>query len=246
VPDQIAAWAEEQGYTLPGTPREVFGSGWWRYDPEAAERLLIENGFSRDGSGNWLTPEGELWTIDLQSPPDENDAFRMANAAADQWSDFGIDVNLQGLERSVWDQNNFIGQFGISTPWSTFTLADGDSWPEIRGLHPDFYVPNGEDYRPAGGINLMRLNDPRVGEFIDAMASVSPGSEENTQLTTEFLQYWTENMYFITAISFKKFVTWDERYWTGFPTSENPNYMPLYWFQAGKFAIQSLTPVGGA
>jgi peptide/nickel transport system substrate-binding protein len=246
VPDQIAAWAEEQGYTLPGTPREVFGSGWWRFDPDAAERLLIENGFSRDGGGNWLTPEGELWTIDLQSPPDENDAFRMANAAADQWSDFGIDVNLLGLERSVWDQNNFIGQFGISTPWSTFTLADGDSWPEIRGLHPDFYVPNGEDYRPAGGINLMRLNDPRVGEFIDAMASVSPGSEENTQLTTEFLQYWTENMYFITAISFKKFVTWDERYWTGFPTSENPNYMPLYWFQAGKFAIQSLTPVGGA
>jgi peptide/nickel transport system substrate-binding protein len=50
-------------------------------------------------------------------------------------------------------------------------------------------------------------------------------------------------MYFITPISFKKFVTWDERYWTGFPTSENPKYMPLYWFQGGKFTFQSLEPV---
>ena len=50
-------------------------------------------------------------------------------------------------------------------------------------------------------------------------------------------------MYSITTISFKKFVTWDERYWTGFPTSEEPTYMPLYWFQGGKFAFQSLKPV---
>ena len=33
-------------------------------------------------------------------------------------------------------------------------------------------------------------------------------------------------MYSVTAIAFKKFVTWDEKYWTGFPTVENPEYMP--------------------
>ena len=120
MPDQIAAWAAEQGYEVPGTPGEVFGSGWWKYDPEAAEKLLIKNGFSRDGSGNWLKPDGEPWTLEIQSPPDENDAFRMANAAADMWSDFGIDVTLSGLERSVWDQNRFVGQYDVSTPWYSF------------------------------------------------------------------------------------------------------------------------------
>jgi peptide/nickel transport system substrate-binding protein len=249
VPDQIAAWAEAQGYTVPGEPRDVFGTGWWRFDPDVAERLLIKNGFSRDGDGNWLTPDGELWTIDLQSPPDENDAFRMANAAADMWSDFGIDVNLQGVERnSVWDPNRYTGQFGITTLWYSFALADGDSWPQIRELHPDYYVPAGEDARSTGGgwLNTLRLNDPRIGEFIDTMAVTDPQSEENHELVRELLEYWTENMYSITTISFKKFVTWDEQYWTGFPTAEHPNYMPLYWFQGGKFAIQSLTPAGGA
>jgi len=112
VPDQIAAWAVETGNTVPGEPRDVFGTGWWKYDPDVAERLLIKNGFSRDGDGNWLTPDGERWTIDLQSPPDENDAYRMSIAAADMWGNFGIEVNLQGAERSVWDQNRYVGQFG--------------------------------------------------------------------------------------------------------------------------------------
>jgi peptide/nickel transport system substrate-binding protein len=244
VPDQIAAWAEGEGYTVPGTPREVFGQGWWKFDPEAAATLLTNAGFTRDGSGNWMTPDGERFSIDLQSPPDENDAFRMANAAADMWSDFGIEVNLLGLERSVWDQNNFVGQFDISTPWYSFALASGDAWPEVRAWHPQFYAPNGEDYRPLGGNSIMRLQDPQVGEYIDAMAVLDPASEENFQLGRDFIQYWTENMYFITTISFKKFVTWDERYWTGFPTAESPDYQPLYWFHAGKFAIQSLQPVG--
>ncbi len=243
VPDQIAAWAESQGYTVPGEPRDVFGAGWWKFAPDVAERLLVKNGFSRGGDGNWLTPEGEPFSIMLQSPPDENDAFRIATGAADQWADFGIDVDLQGLERSVWDQNNFVGQFDMSTPWYSFALASGDSWPEVRAWHPQYYVPNGEDHRGKGGNSIMRLQDPKVGEFIDAMAAVSPDSEENIQINQDFLKYWTENMYFITTISFKKFVTWDERYWTGFPTSENPEYMPLYWFQGGKFAFQSLEPV---
>jgi peptide/nickel transport system substrate-binding protein len=245
VGEQIAAWATEQGYTVPGDPVDVFGYGWWKYAPDAAEKLLIKNGFSRDGSGNWLKPDGSPWTMDLQAPPDENDAFRMATAASDMWSDFGIDVNLQGLERSVWDQNRFVGQFEVSTPWYSIANPDGDGWPVLQQLHPKYYVPNGEDARTTGGgwYNVARINDPKLGEMIDAMQNLFPDSEENHQAVRDFLQYMTEEMYFITAISFKKFTTWDERYWTGFPTSENPTTQPLYWFQGGAFAFQSLRPV---
>lgn len=76
--------------------------------------------------------------------------------------------------------------------------------------------------------------------MIDQMAMLEPGTEESVALNRQFLQYWTENMLSLPVIGFKKFVTWDERYWTGFPTAEDPNYMPLYWFHGGKFAIQNL------
>ncbi len=106
-------------------------------------------------------------------------------------------------------------------------------------------VPLGEDVADTGGnwFATTRLNDPKLGEMIDAMAGTAPGSAESLQVSQDFLKYWVENMYSIPAISFKKFVTWDERYWTGFPTSENPTYMPLYWFHGGKFTFQSLKPV---
>ena len=245
VPDQLAAWATKQGYTVPGKPRDVFGTGWWKYAPDVAERLLIKNGFKKDSNGKWLTPEGKPWTIDLQSPPDENDAFRMANAAKDQWSKFGINVNLLGAERSVWDQNRFVGQFGVTTLWYSFCLADGDAWPNIRELHPSYYVPNGTSTQTKGGswYATMRINDPKLGEWIDGMAKISPSSDENHKLVQDMLKYWVENAYDITQIGFKKFVTWDEQYWTGFPTSENPTYQPLYWFHGGKFTFEVIKPV---
>ena len=178
----------------------------------------------------------------MQSPPDENDAFRMANAANDMWSDFGITVNLSGLERSVWDQNRRMGEYDISTPWSSHALASGDAWPNVIILNADFYVTKGESSNSKGGDDRGRLRDYKLSMLIDEMEDLNPISEENYEKTREFIKYWAENMFEITGIAFKKFVTWDERYWTGFSTSENPNYMPLYWFQGGKSVFQSLKP----
>ncbi len=246
VPDQIAAWAEEQGFNVPGEPHEVFGTGWWNYDTDAAEKLLIKAGLSRGGDGMWMTPDGEPWVLDLQSDPSENDAYRMGQAAFDMWTDFGIEVNFSTLDRNTWSQNHQVGSYEVSTPWTSFALASGDMWPQIRGRHSKYYAPVGEDYRPLGGDSVRRLKDARSDELIDAMESVNPVSQEaeNVALGIEFLQNWVENMFDITCIAFKKFVTWDETYWTGFPTAENPNYQPLYWFQGGKYAIQNLQPTG--
>lgn len=242
VPQQIADWAKAQGYNVTGDPRALFGSGWWKYAPEIAEKLLIKAGFKKGADGKWQTADGKPWTISLMSPPDENDAFRMANAAKDQWSKFGINVDLQGLERSVVDQNVAMGQMQVYTPWVSWPLASGDAWPQMQGLRSDRYSPIGEDIRLTGGQGF-RMKDPEIDNFITEMEKVSPDSEENFALVTEFLKYWVGKAYFITQIGFKKFVTWDEQYWTGFPTSEDPKYMPLYWFQGGKFTFQVIKPI---
>jgi peptide/nickel transport system substrate-binding protein len=147
------------------------------------------------------------------------------------------------MERTLWTTTEATGQFDVSVPWTSFVQASGDSWPEVNGRHPDNYLPVGEDIRNVGGA-AMRLRDPKIGEFIDSMVPVNPDTQENIDITTEFLQYWTENMYAISTISFKKFVTWDETYWTGFPTFENPSSQPLYWFQGGKVTFQNLVAAG--
>ena len=243
VPDQVAAWAEGEGLTVPGDARAVFGTGWWAHAPDVSERLLMKHGFSRDDGGNWLTPDGDPWEIEVLAPVDDPDGLAIANAAADMWNDFGIDVRVAAFERSLWRTTLETGQFDINASWFSFVLASGDAWPQFNGWHPDLIVPIGEDARTTGG-RPMRLADPKIGEFIDAMVPINPDDPRNFELTTELFQYWVENMYSITTISFKKFVTWNEQYWTGFPTFENPTSQPLFWFQGGKLTFQNLKPVG--
>jgi peptide/nickel transport system substrate-binding protein len=239
VPQKIADWAKQQGYEVSGNPSDVFGTGWWKYDVATAEKLLTNAKFKKGSDGKWMTPDGKPWTITLIAAPDENDAYRVANAAKDQWTKFGINVNLQGLERNAWDQLGFMGQFDVNTSWYSLSLADGDSWPQIQNLRSDRYAPIGTDIRPKGG-SYMRFQDKTIDKFIADMEKVAPGSDDNTKLVMDFLKYWVENAIDISVIGFKKFVTWDEQYWTGFPTSEKPDYMPLYWFQGGKYTFEVL------
>ncbi len=245
VADRIAEWADEQGYAMPGPDAAAsYGSGWWKFDPDTAATMLEHNGYTRDDNGDWWTPEGERFGFTLQAAPDEPDSFRTANAAADMWSDFGIDVELQGLERSVWSANFNVGQFEVDSPWTSQVLPDGDGWPNVQSYHSKYYVPAGENYNALGGGRPERLADPVLDELIDAMETVHPEDPQNVTLMQEFLQHWVENMYYISTVSFKKFVTWNELYWTGFPSSENPAYMPLYWFQGGRFSIAGLEQIG--
>ncbi|UCE44214.1 MAG: ABC transporter substrate-binding protein, partial [Candidatus Bathyarchaeota archaeon] len=68
IPQQIADYAVAQGHTLAAAPEDIYGPGWWRYDPEEAAKLLEDNGFTRDGEGNWLLPSGERWTMNFVIP----------------------------------------------------------------------------------------------------------------------------------------------------------------------------------
>ena len=46
----------------------------------------------------------------------------------------------------------------------------------------------------------------------------------------------------IQTISFKKFITQDTQYWSGFPTAESPTRQPLYWFFGGRFSFAGISP----
>ena len=246
VADRIGQWATEQGYNVSGDVKSVFGIGWWKYDTDAAEKLLMTSGFTRNSDGKWLTPEGQPWTIEILAANDEPDAFRMANAAADQWKAFGIDATAAGVERNVWTTRLNSGDFQIAVPWGNWngSLANGDKWSSIQCLNSKFFVSMPENYTSKGGCNEMRLQVDGLDELIATLTTTNPQSDAGLKLNQDFVKLWTENMYAINAISFKKFITWDSRYWKNFPTAENPTVFPEYWFQIGKFTWMQLEPAG--
>ncbi len=243
VPQQIAAWAKEQGYTVPDDPaglRDKFGFGWWKHAPDVAEKLLLRNGFTKNADGKWLLPDGTPWKISMIAAPDEQDVYRLAIGFQDQIRDFGIDVEIITLERDPYYTRQNTGDFVATSSWGGGNLlvnATPDLWQGLLGKHSRFYTPIGESTAGHGSNNILRSVMPGLDEITDEMGALHPDDPRVLELGMDAIKLLTENLYTTTTISFKKFVTMDEYYWKGWPTSENANRQPLYWFMGGRFSL---------
>lgn len=245
VPERLAKWAKDQGYPVTGKLDDLFGIGWWKYAPDVSEKLLTKHGFKRDKDGKWLLPDGTPWKISIIACPDEVDVFRLAIGAADQWKKFGIDVTIESLERDPYYVRQRMGDFVCTSSWG---MADGggasaiiDKWPFAYFLHSDYYVPTGQS---ASAGNSLRIKSKEVDDLLDKMSVLRPDDPKLLELGREWLKLFVENMWSIPTLSFKKFVTVDNYYWTNFPTAENPYGQPCYWFMGGRFILPYMRQTG--
>jgi len=223
--------------------RERFGVGSWKFAPDVATKLLTKNGFTRSSDGKWLLPDGTAWKITFIVAVDENDAYRLALGAQDQWKAFGIYVEVDALERNPWTTRQNTGDFVATSAWGQFPVnATADIWQGLNGEHSRFFTPIGQSTAGNGSQNPWRFKLPELDPIIDQMGALSPDDPQVLDLGRRAMQLWVENMLTITTVSFKKFITQDQQYWTGFPTAENPTAQPLYWFQGVRFMFPLLAP----
>jgi peptide/nickel transport system substrate-binding protein len=246
APSQIGAWATQQGYPVPSDPNGLFqrfGIGTWKHAPDVAEKLLLKNGFKRDSNGKWQTPDGKQWTIPMICAPDENDIYRLLLGFQDQLKKFGIDVSIETLERDPFYNRQATGDFVGTSTWGAFTVnAHPDIWQGLNTLHSRFFAPIGKSTAGNGSNNILRFKFPELDSIIEQMAKLSPEDSQVLDLGRQAMQFWVQNMITIQTISFKKFITQDTQYWTGFPTAENPTRQPLYWFIGGRFSFAGVAP----
>jgi peptide/nickel transport system substrate-binding protein len=248
IPNKIAAWAKQQGYNVPSDAdgiRQRFGIGSWKYAPDVAAKLLLKNGFTKNADGQWLLPDGTPWKITFIAAPDENDAYRLALGAQDQWKSFGIDVQVDSLERTPFGTRQNTGDFVATSSWGQFQVnATADIWggTGLSSLHSKFFTPVGQSTAGNGSNNIWRFKLPELDTVIDQMGKLAPDDPQVLDLGRQAMQLWVSNMLTLTTLSFKKFITQDTQYWSGFPTAENPTRQPLYWFMGGRFTFPLLTP----
>jgi peptide/nickel transport system substrate-binding protein len=248
VPKRIAAWAREQGYTVPEDSdaeglRNRFGMGWWKHAPDIAEKLLLKNSFTKGADGKWLKPDGTPFTIKMIAAPDENDVYRLATGFQDQMKQFGIDVQIEALERTPYTTNQNTGAFEATSSWGMLSVnANPDLWQALNNVHGRNLTPIGTDTATKGSQNTVRFKAPELDAIIDQLSKLSPEDPKVAELGQQAMKYWVENMITTNTISFKKFTSFDDTYWTGWPTNENPTRQPLYWFLGGRFTFAEVEP----
>jgi len=243
APIRMAEHARLRGFTIPEDEQEIramFGTGWWKFAPEIATRLLEGQGFTKRG-GRWHLPDGTPWSINLVTGVNpvgigERNAF----AAAQQWGRFGIDVQIAPSPMSGTLIDN--GEFDV-----------GVNWPVIEpwGGHPDLYRSfvawNSIFMRPVGESNPGhdgRWSDPRMDEVISSLETSDWDGEQALELSKRGLMIAVEEMPSIPTVSFPGMIVWDETYWTNFPGAENPYTQPYHHWPNFKYMLPFLQPTG--
>ena len=236
-PEYASRMAAELG--IEGTDEELiemFGVGCWKYDPEAAEKLLVKAGLEKKDDGWYFN--GEPFVVNLTYLADtEAQAGRGVLAAYDQLTKFGLTCNISSESSATWDTNNGTGEYEIRGIWPTGFIVK-DLYSQINGWDADLISPMGE----IGSGQGTRWNNERATEIIHEMAKVSPDSEESYELGLEFLKVAIEDMPFIGFHSGVKFVPTNSTYWTNYPCAANPYNGPWWWWSCFKYIVAEITP----
>ncbi|MBK8023091.1 MAG: ABC transporter substrate-binding protein [Chloroflexi bacterium] len=245
APQRVAATARSRGYAFPedeAFTAQSFGLGWYKFAPEIAEKLLLKNGFTRDGNNMWLLPDGTPWKISFMSGTVlSNHDARNAAAAVQQWKKFGIDASVYNTENM--DGLGAVGDFDVSGAWPA---------QEPWGAGPDLYRTldrwNSEYIRPVGertqGI-YSRWSSPEMDDIIKRLRETNPfDTEQVIAIGIEGLQEAVKNMPGIPTYGYIGFVGWDETYWTNWPGSENPYNVPYTHWPNFKYMTPFLRPTG--
>ena len=235
--------ADKLRVRYPGLPTDhdalvdMFGTGCWRYDPDAAAKLLTKAGLEKRDDGWYF--EGEPFVATMTYLADtEAQAGRGAQAAYDQLTKFGLNLNLASEAPSVWWNNNETGEYELAGYWPTYGLTK-DLYTAIRGFNADLIVPIGE----RGSGQGTRWNNARATEIIKELAQISPEDPRSYELGTEFLKIAIEDMVFIGFHSGVKFVPTNSSLWTNYPSAANPYNGPWWWWSCFKYIVTEIEPV---
>jgi peptide/nickel transport system substrate-binding protein len=246
APARVAEYARARGYVFPDDPEYIekaFGLGWYKYAPDAAEKLLLKNGFSRNSDGMWLLPDGTPWKIEILTATSlaTDLGSRNAVAASQQWKKFGIDAEAYPSEARGDLYNT--GDFEVSSDWPA---------QEPWGAGPDLYRVlnhwNSEYIQPIGVVasgHPGRWSSAEMDAVIKQLRETDPADAEAViAVGIEGLKVAVTEMPGIPTFGYIGFVGWDEHYWTNWPGSENSYTQPYTHWGPFKYMTPFLEPTG--
>jgi len=246
APQKIVEYAKSRGYVVsddPAAQDQAFGLGWYKYSPETSEKLLVKNGFSKNADGQWLLPDGTVWRIEVLSRTDTSHlSFKNASAAVQQWKQFGIDAIQVPSDNS--SELAYVGDFDVSGEWPA-----QEPWGAGADLYRvlDFY--NSAYIEPLGTIttgHTSRWSSTEMDAVIQKLRETDPSNtEEVIAVGIDGLKILVQQMPGIPTFGYIGFVTYDETYWTNWPTAENPYSQPYVHWGPFKYTTPFLETAGG-
>ena len=219
--------------------KQLFGPGYFKYDPQEAAKLLKSVGF-KFSAGTWLLPNGNPWTITVNAPANfEPESGNQGFAIANQWKQFGINAVAQGMDSGTFWSNWTEGTYDAGAYWNVAFLTP-DSSDQLLQFDQQYIVPTG---KPAPS-NASRWRNAEASKLVEEMQLNPPEDPKTIQLELQFLKVFFKDMPIIPMFASTQLVPVDTYYWTNFPTSTNEYNGPWWWWSNFKFILPYIKPTG--
>jgi peptide/nickel transport system substrate-binding protein len=222
---------------------KAFGIGWWKYDPAEAEKLLKSVGFTKNGDGKWVLPDGKVWQMEFVIPGDWNKVMqRVGFSIADSWQAFGLDLKVRQVDNAEFatiQNTNAPKQTELNWTNCIFNPNYLNSWRTIRLS----YLKPADSTETNTG-NQYQWNSKAVDALVQKSLSLETTSDGFYAIGRQIIQEFVKDMAYINIMNIPTTIPTNEHYWTNFPHQDNYYAVPYTWWSSFKKILVSIKPTG--
>lgn len=195
------------------------GSSWVNIDPDAANKLLDDAGYTRGGDGIRVDKDGQPMAYDIIVPSGWNDWVSASQIVAENLADIGMDVTLRTTTADSWTNSTFTGQFDLSLGTAQRTATPFEFYR--NNMATSSVQPVGT----ASPNNQQRYGDPAVDELLAKFAASTDATEQKA-IIAQLEGMFNEAAPTIPLYEQPDWGLYNTNRFTGFPNAENA-YAPL-------------------
>lgn len=206
--------------------------------PELVEEYMAKGGYAKNDAGVWAK-DGEAITINVRTPAFIQPILapltqQLRNAGFDAQQAPVDDTWLPDIQSGNFDTMVFVHCGSLSEPLET-----------LQHYHSKFSRPVGENVPLT--LAASRYSNPEYDAIIDRMDAVPADTDPNSaymQDAVAALDIALRDLPQIDLLEEFHVVTFNNTYWTGWPSAENPYVAPYTPWEAFNLVIHNLEPTG--
>jgi peptide/nickel transport system substrate-binding protein len=206
------------------------------FDTARSAELMAEAGYAKDGSGFWADASGNRIVLDLIGRQTEADSAKSAPVVTELLRRAGFDTQFRLLDSSSFYDSIYLGQANIFLTGISGGVTD--PYQSFEMYHSRHATPAGV---PSTGAN-SRWANAEYDAIVDQMGQMAPTDPRFKELVAQALEIWLKELPTAPLTDAALLATYNNTYWTGWPTSDNPYFQPCFWWASALVSITKIEP----
>ena len=188
-------------------------------DVDGAKSLLTDAGYTWDGSGKLIDPDGDAVSFVASDPTGWNDYATALTQITDAAKELGADASAPGAVQDQWFIDIPAGNFQAALHWTDGGATPWDMYSDIM---------NGTQYKPLGEAanwNFGRYQNEEATAALATYAS-SPDQATRTEALDTVQQIFAEDVPAIAVWVRPATAQYSSKNYVGWPSADDPYNQP--------------------